>query len=227
MIIISLIIYWLYWVFRMINPFKFTGIFGKKGSGKSSLLTYYALYFDKTKVIYYDKDEPKFWKKFKKVKMKLYSNTTLYGVDYIRFDPRKLGIDFDPPEFSVLLIDEMSLFWWSRNFKSLDPRVYEWFVNQRKNKCIVIGFSQTFNIDKALRETLMDKIYLMKNFLITWSMMRQVDKQQTIKENALDASSQLSDQLSFVSPLVPGALKFFWLPKYIKYFDTNEKFHVY
>ena len=222
-IVIPLVLYWLYWVFRMINPWRFHLYIGKKGSGKSTIST--KMVVNKPKAIYYDKTK-KIFRRFRIVPLKIYANYDLNvsGLKYEKFNPIELGVSFFPDRFSILFIDEISLYWWNRMYKSMDPKTVEWFRNQRKHKVKVIGFSQTFDVDKVLRTSLCDRMYLVKNFAVTWSVVRLIDKQQTIKESALDCDSQLVDSLRFAPIIVPGALKFVWIPKWIKYFDTDEVF---
>lgn len=221
--LILLVFYWLYWCLRLLNTFKFHLYIGKKGSGKSTVAA--KIIARKPKALFYDKSR-KFFRRFRIVPLKIYTNFDLNikGVDYELFRPTDLGITFFPEEFSLLLCDEISLYWWNRMYKSMDPRTVEWFRNQRKYKVRFIGFSQTFDVDKVLRTSLCDRMYLVKSFMTTWSVVRLIDKQQTIKESALDCDSQLVDSLRFAPIFVPGAIKFTWIPHWIKLFDTNQIF---
>lgn len=156
--------------------------------------------------------------------MKIYSNSPIVGVEYEMFNPLELGITFFPDPYSVVFVDEISLFWWNRNFKSMNEKTVEWFRNQRKRKVIVYGFTQSWDIDKVLRKSLVDYVYLVKNFAVTWTMIRKVDKFQDIKENALDGDSQFSESMRFVPFWLPNAFKIMWIPKWWKYYDTNYIF---
>lgn len=222
-IIVSLILFWIYWVLRMINPWNFILYIGKKGSGKSTISAR-DIKIGK-RVLYYDKTR-KLFRRFRIVKLKVYTNFSLNipGIEYERFDPTQLGITFFPPEFSILYCDEISLYWWNRQYKSMDPRTVEWFRNQRKYMVAFRGFTQTFDIDKVLRKSLCDRMYLVKSWMITFAVVRRIAKSQTIKESALDCDSQLVESLKFEPIFVPGALKFIWIPSWIKYFDTKEIF---
>lgn len=222
-VVISLILFWFYWFLRLLNPFKFFLYIGKKGSGKSTVAA--KSVYQKPKALYYDKTA-KVFRRFKIVPLKIYTNFELNipGIKYENFQPTQLGVTFFPDPFSILYIDEISLYWWNRQYKSMDPKTVEWFRNQRKYQCRVVGFSQTFDIDKVLRTSLCDRMYLVKNFMTTWAVVRLIDKQQTIKESALDCDSQLVDSLRFAPIIVPGALKFVWIPRWIKYFDTKQIF---
>lgn len=222
-IIVSLILIWIYWALRMFNPFKFFLYIGKNGSGKSTIA---ARDIKKGKrVLFYDKTRKPFHR-FRLVKLKIYTNFSLNvpGLEYERFNPTDLGITFMPDELSILYIDEISLYWWNRQYKSMDPRTVEWFRNQRKYMVAVRGFTQTFDVDKVLRKSLCDRMYLVKNFLITFAVVRRIAKDQKIKESALDCDSQLVESLKFEPIFIPGAIQFIWIPSWIKYFDTKEVF---
>lgn len=75
---------------------------------------------------------------------KVFSNVEIFGA-YI-LDPADIGFVQFPPN-SVLLIDEVSLIWDNRNFKSFKPEVAKYFRLMRHYKNIVIMFSQNFDID--------------------------------------------------------------------------------
>lgn len=57
----------------------------------------------------------------------------------------------------------------------------------------------------------------MAGFLVQ---LRQVEKRITIKDSAIDADSQICDEVRFTPVLVPGALKTIWLPKYVDCFNS-------
>lgn len=214
---------WFYYVLRCHNPWKFYLYTGKKGSGKSTFEAYIASRFKNRRVLVYERDRPRFHR-FHFVKLKIYSNSPFNGIDFEMFNPVDLGVSFFPEPYSVLFCDEISLYWWNRNFKSMDSRTVEWFRNQRKYKCIVYGFTQSWDIDKVLRKSLVDNVYLIKNLLVTWSYARRVEKYQDIKDSALDCDSQFAESMRFAPIWLPNALKIIWIPKYWKYFDTNYIF---
>lgn len=222
-ILFILFIVWFYYALRMKNVYKFHLYTGKKGSGKSTVETAMALYYATHSVLIYDYEQPRFHR-FVKKKFKIYSNSPVKGIETEYFNPLDLGISFFPEPYSILLIDEISLFWWNRNFKSMDERTVEWFRNQRKYRVICFGFTQSWDIDKVLRKSLVDYVYLCKSFLVTWCIVRKVDKYQDIKESALDGDSQFSESMRFVPIWIPHAIRFIWIPKYFKYYDTNYIF---
>ena len=121
-----------------VNPYKLIFVFGKKGSGKSTLLTKLAIRYSRRK-----------WSVF--------TTENIPGTQNIS-DPRQI-FSMNFPAKSCIFIDEVSLIWDNRDFKNMDKRVIEWFRYQRHHKCRVYFFSQTFDIDKKLRD-LADDMFL-------------------------------------------------------------------
>lgn len=224
LVVVPLFLFWFYWVLRMLNYWKFLIIVGKMGSGKTTLLTKWAYQNSRKKVIWWNKDSKrKFWK-FERHSLKIYSNCELVGIPYEPFNPLELSISkWTPEPFSVLFIDEISIFWSNRKFKSIDEDTLTFFKQLRKYHCRVYGFSQAFNVDKVMRD-LCHGLYLCTPFLVTWSLVRRIVKYPDIKEDALNADSQLVDSIKFQSPLIWGAWSLTWIPHWIKYFDTFQKY---
>lgn len=220
-IFVGLFLWWLYWFVRMINPWKFFIVVGKMGSGKTTLLTKTAFKMSKKKQIYWNEDKKSKWFKFDIHKLNIYSNSELAGIDYIPFNPIELGVTFFPEPFSVLFIDEISIFWSNRKFKTIDDRTLTYFKQLRKHHVRIYGYSQAFNIDKVMRD-LAHGLYLCTNFMGIWSLVRRIVKYPDIKEDALNADSQLVDNIKFQSPLIYGAWSFTFIPHWIKYFDTYQ-----
>lgn len=138
-----LIIYWLYWVIRMRNPYSSVLYIGKKGSGKSTLITKLVLQYHKSKVIYHDDNE----RKWKRENWNIYTNTPVFVPFAVnRFDLRNLGA-FVPKPNSVIFCDEINLIWDNRNFKAFGSDIQEFFRLARKLRCKVVMFSQSFDCD--------------------------------------------------------------------------------
>lgn len=219
--LILLFIYWFYWVLRMKNFFKFIIVVGKMGSGKTTLLTKQALKFKKKKT-YLEYDNK--IKKFVKHPIKIYSNSDIIGIDTIKFNPMELGDIFIPDKYSILFIDEASIFWSNRKFKSISDKTLTFMKQIRKYKCRIYLYSQSFNVDKVMRD-LSQEMWLCKSFMITWSVSRKILKAPTIKENALERDSQLVDEIKFAPFWIYGNIQVTWIPKYIKYFDSFQVYN--
>lgn len=229
---IVLITLFLFLYIPLINPYKFILYIGKKGSGKTTLMTKIALdhlnkkhtYWEDhsttkvrykrngKQVVYVDRKREKITKKWN-----IYSNVDL-GLPGIRvFNTKDLG-KFYPESPAVVLIDEINLYWDNRTFKEFDPETQAFFRLQRKTRTKCYAWSQTFDTDRKLR-SLADQLWLCKSFGL-WTMSRKIDKRITIKQNALDADSQVVDDLKFAPWFIPGNIHLLWIRKYIPYFKS-------
>lgn len=179
------------------NQFLLYFIFGKKGSGKSTLLVKLALKYQKKGFI-------------------IYSNMPDLKIPNSRyFDVSKLG-DFIPEPFSCIVLDEVGMIWDSRNFKAFKDSVRDYFKLQRHYKCVVIMASQTWDIDKKLRD-LTDKMYLVTNFATIFSLVRPVHRKLVVTESTSDSESRISENLK-ISWLFDWRITF--IPRYAQYFDS-------
>ena len=195
---VVLLVYWMYWVVRMRNPYNSILYIGKKGSGKSTLITKLVLRYHNTKLLYYDDQE----RKWKREQWKIYTNTEVFMPFKVhRFNIKELG-KFIPEPNSVVICDEINLTWDNRNFKSFSTDIQEFFRLARKLRCKVVMFSQSFDCDKKIR-TLVDQMWLLQSFMGVFSYGKRITKVIDIKESALNADSQIVDTLKFQSVLVP------------------------
>lgn len=192
-----------YHLVRYRNPYKLFMVFGKKGSGKSTLMCKLAI-------------------KYTKKGFTVYCNSYIPGTYY--FDAADVGfVHF--PENSVLLIDEVGMIWDNRDFKTFKKEVRDYFKLQRHYKHIVFLFSQSFDVDKKLRD-LTDNMYLITNILNCVSVARRITKTITIthgdKNNT--GESKLIDDMRF-DPLIfffIGSVKLTYIPRYVKYFNSFD-----
>lgn len=172
-------------------------IFGKKGSGKSTLLV-------------------KLAKKYQKKKYIVYTNMTDCMLPGIRIiDPEKLG-EFVPVENSVVLLDEVGMLYDNRNFKNFKPAVRDFFKLQRHYKVVVYLASQSFDIDKKLRD-LTDKMFLVQSLNSWLAIVRPITKRITLTEASSQGESRISDNLKFQWIF---SWRFVKIPKYAKYFQS-------
>ncbi len=175
-------------------------IFGKKGSGKTTTLTKIALH------------------EIKKGK-KVYSTINIPGTEV--FDIRKLGYQTFPPE-SVVLIDEVGMVWDARDFSKFPKEVRDWFRLQRHDKIRVYMFSQSFDVDKRIRD-MTDELYLCQSFMRVFSIRRRILKKVGLSNGSQNASgvSNIVDDYKFDFPFF-GGIQFTFIPRYVVYFDSYE-----
>lgn len=188
---------------KYINPYKLYMVFGKKGSGKSTLMTRLAIQHLK-----------KGWSVYCTENINV-SGVKLFDVQYIG----KRSFDSN----SLVLIDEVGMIWDNRDFKNFATSVRDWFKLQRHYKCKVYLFSQSFDVDKKLRD-LTDGLYLCQTKLrvITWA--KRIHRSIVLTESEADRESRISENLEFDSILSwPfGGRILTWIPKYSKYFDSHS-----
>lgn len=179
------------------NPWKLHMVFGKKGSGKSSYLI---------KLAY----------KYQKKGYLVYTNMQDCVIPGVRiFDIKHLG-DFIPVENSLLLVDEVGMIWDARDFKAFKPAVRDFFKLQRHYKCIVYLASQTFDVDKKIRD-LCDTMMLCTNVATVFSLGRTITKRIVLTKASPEAESRISENLAF-SPFWNWHLTY--IPRYAKGYDS-------
>ena len=186
---------------RYCNPYKLTMIFGKKGSGKSTLLTKLALSYQKKGI-------------------PVYSTEKIPGCFLI--SPDEIGyVELEPN--SVLLVDEVGMIWDNRNFKNFKPEVRDWFKLQRHRKVRVYLFSQTFDIDKKIRD-LTDEMYLVEKKFRVFSYAKRILKRTVLNKSTAESPSKIDEDLVFDSILLfwAGSRRFTFIPKYAGYFDSFD-----
>lgn len=182
---------------KYLNPYKLYLIFGKKGSGKSTLLTKLAVQARK-------------------------AGKTVYTTEYIP-DTYQISIDdigiYDFEKGSVLLVDEVGMKWDNRKYKEFKDFHRDFFKLQRHYNLTVYLFSQTFDVDKKIRD-LTDNMYLCKRFMRVFSIARKIDRTVVLNNSTAEAPSTIDENLTFVPLFLPGAVKVTYIPKYTKYFDS-------
>ena len=181
------------------NPYRLYMVFGKKGSGKTTLITKLTL-------------------KHLKRGWKVYSTVPVPGA--LLFDAKDIGkIAFE--QNSVLFLDEGGILFDNRNFKAFREDTRDWFKYQRHYRVKVYVFSQAFDIDVKLRN-LTDYMYLTTNFFNVISVARRVQRKIIIVHPSGDAESRIADDMEFTPWIFApfGGLYVTWIPKYIKYFDS-------
>lgn len=182
---------------KFANPNQLIFLFGKKGSGKSTFMVRLMLQHIK-----------RGWT--------VYTNMRDVIIPGVRlFDAQDLST-CTPEEHSVLFIDEAGLIWDNRNYKSFSSGLTEFFKLQRKYKCKVYINSQSFDVDKKLRD-LTDIMYLQSNIGNVIGITRPILRTVRLVNPMESGESRISDGLRFGSVF---SWRLTWLPAYFKYFDS-------
>jgi hypothetical protein len=176
-------------------------VFGKKGAGKTTYLT-------------------KIAQKYLRQGRPVYSTERIAGTYLI--DPSDVGFVLFP-ENSVLLLDEVGMYFDNRNYKNFKPEVRDYFKLQRHYKHTVYLFSQTFDVDIKIR-TLCDSMYLLVNYFGWWTVGKQIRRKIVVVKPGENSESRIADELVvtpfFLTPF--GARIFVFIPHWTKFFDSHS-----
>lgn len=182
---------------RYNNPYRLIFIFGKKGAGKSLYMVKQMMkYLKKGWTVYTDID-----------------NCILPGVRIM--NAMDLSV-FAPDENSAIFLDEAGILFDNRNFKNFNSGLRDFFKLQRKYKCRVFLNSQSFDIDKKIRDVT-DHMGLIVSVGNVFSIYRPIRRSITLTQPSAEAESRIADKLSFESIF---KWQITYLPKYFKYFDS-------
>lgn len=190
---------------KFINPYKLIMIFGKKGCGKSTTIA---------KLV--QKHHKEGWICF----------STIHCPNSYYIDPSIIG-NYWFPENSVVFIDEVGMIWDNRDFKNFRPEVRDWFKYQRHNKVKVYLFSQTFDIDKKLRD-LTDAMYLLVNKFRVFSYGKKISKIIVLTKSQAEQPGSISEDLQFEPAILffLGTRTLTFIPKYAKLFDSHSRLDI-
>ena len=116
------------------------------------------------------------------------------------------------------------MIWDNRGFKNFDSAVRDFFKLQRHDHLAVVMASQTFDVDKKIRD-LCDEMYLVKPFLRVWTYGRRILRVPCLVEATADGASRIDENLKFDSLLLfwCGSVFFTFIPHWAKYFDSFVK----
>ena len=185
--------------YRFRNPFKLYYIFGKKGSGKSLYMV-------------------KFMLKYLRKGWTVYTDITDVNIPGVRLINAKDLDTFRPEENSVIFLDEVGITFDNRKFKTFTDGMRDFFKFQRKYKCIVYMNSQSFDVDKKIRD-LIDRFYLATSLGNVISVYRPINRKVALVEATAQGESRVADNLKF-APF--WEWKLIYMPHYFKWFDSFE-----
>ena len=174
-------------------------MFGKKGSGKSTYLV-------------------KQMVKYQRKGYTIYTNMGEVILPNVRIISAQDIGDFIPEPKSLLCIDEVGMIWDSRKFKDFKDSTRDFFKLQRHYHVICLLASQTYDVDKKLRD-LADSMVLINHVTGPISLNRPIRKAVVLTESSGDQESRISENLKFTSIFSWGLT---WIPKYAKWFNSFD-----
>lgn len=187
------------------NPYKLIMLFGKKGSGKTTLITKLA------------------WKFCNQGKEVFVEAPLSFEHENLHFyDPHEIGIKVFPPD-SVTFIDEVGILYDNRKFKTLPDHVRNYFKYQRHYRNTVYMFSQDFDVDVKIRK-LTDYMFLVNCHMNIFSVARRIKRTITIVQASAESESRIADNLEFVPLWMQlfgvNACMFTFIPKWVNKFNS-------
>ena len=203
------------------NPFKLIFVFGKKGSGKSTLLQKLSFKYFYNGWTVYSTEVPDTGYRMppKKGRGKAKVSGDVPHSIY-KIDPKKI-YEYQFPPKSCIFIDEVSLIWDNRNFKNMDSKVVAWFRYQRHYKCRVYLFSQSFDIDKKLRD-LCDEMYIVNKFARVLVRAKRIIRKPVVVHPSPEAPARIDEDLVVDGPLMAifGGRLYASIPHWAKTYDS-------
>lgn len=188
--------------FRYRNIYTLNYFFGKKGAGKSLLMVSYML-------------------KYMSKGFTIYSDIPALNIPGVRQINAKDLDSFVPTADSALFLDEVGITFDNRKFKMFTDGTRDFFKFQRKYKVVVFMNSQSFDVDKKIRD-LVDKYYLIQSFGNVICLCRPIKRKVALVEASSQGESRVADNLKF-APF--WEWKLLYMPQYFKYFDSFEAPH--
>uniref|UniRef100_A0AAU8B6V3 ZOT protein n=1 Tax=Dulem virus 75 TaxID=3145786 RepID=A0AAU8B6V3_9VIRU len=162
------------------NPYTLKLVVGSKGSGKSLLLAQIANQFIG----------------------RIYSNMGI-GEDL----PEKYW-EYEYPQDSLILIDEIGVIHSNRDFKSMPREAIEWYKMQRKRRLTVVCSSQTMDVDKKIRD-LCDRVIVVNRmgFLCVARSYKSVIKMEQKPEGGEDLVNSVKLSGIYKIYAIPAAVR--------------------
>ena len=182
---------------KFANPYKLIFIFGKKGAGKSTLMVRCML-----------RDLKRGWHVYTDIQDCVIPNVRIIK----SFDLS----NFAPEANSALYLDEVGIAFDNRSYKTFDSGLRDFFKLQRKYKCKVVMNSQSFDVDKKIRDVT-DSMILQTAIGNVLTLSRPIKRTVTLCEATAQADSRIADNLKFESIF---KWRVYFMPKYFKYFES-------
>lgn len=176
--------------------------FGKKGSGKTSMLA-------KLAKIYFRKGYRVF--------------CTEENIAFTHYIPYSVIGQYWFPEDKpcLVLIDEIACLWNSRDFKTTPKAVRDYMRFTRHNKIVLCCFSQQFNDADLQVRNQFDYLYMACRYG-NFTIYKQIDKTCCLQTD-INGQGQISESYTFVPKFKLGARKIIYLPRYRKYFNSYSR----
>lgn len=150
-----------------------------------------------------------------------YSTDENIGTRHVK--PEMLGkVRFDPEYKNALIVDEASLLWHNRNYKTFSEDLKVFFKKHRHEKVKIILASQSFSdVDKVIRQVC-DRYYLLERRFGLWVVAKRIRKEIALTEAIGEQGGTIAEQYIF-EPLTAYHSRFYtYIPKWCKRVNSFE-----
>lgn len=231
-VLLSIYIVWEVLTRKYVNVYQLYLIFGHKGCGKSTLLQKLAIYYKKKGYHIYCNAGDSDLKEVCAIPIEYLPKLSLAAKDkelqaQLADEFKEKGIVCPPfvKRKSVILVDEINLLWDNRDFKNFPKDMQRYFRLQRHYQHIFIGFSQTYDCDKKIRD-LADYLLICRKKFRVWIRTTAYYKDTRVlspsSENSREAATMTDDflRMGFFFDLFSPFQA--WLPKWVKFHDSYK-----
>lgn len=197
-----LLCYYFYGDYFKTQRYRLHVVCGKKGCGKST-------YIQKLIIKAYKKGRP------------VYCNFEMPFSKKI--DMKDFGNYSFPPE-SLVLLDEISLFYDNRNFAKFNQKITDYLRYQRHFKNEVWIFSQSKDMDKKFID-LADCLYLQVKVFGLWSVLKLVNKRLTVdngQDSQGNAGGKIVESFTIAPFFAAGARIITFIPRWSGFFNSFD-----
>lgn len=149
----------------------------------------------------------------------IYSTSNDVTGEYI--DPSSLGkFVFSRKENNLLLIDESSILFNNRNYKTFGDDLRRFFKLHRHMHLKIIMASQDFeDVDKTIRK-LTTRYYMLDRFCGLWVRARRIRKILTLTTAQGSEAGTITDSYEYMPLLSRGSRQYAFLPKWVGKTDS-------
>lgn len=184
---------------KYVNYFKCIYLLGGKGAGKTTT-------------------EVKLINRYLRRGYHVYSDMPSLQIPGVRYyNWRDLG-EFVPESDSLLILSEIGTKFDKRHFKNFTDELRDFFVYQRKYRCVVICDSQAYDPDSKIRDR-MDELYCLKCVGRVWSIGRRYVFRPRVLQATEEHGATVVNDLHLCG-LTSSMITF--IPAWTDLFDTRE-----
>lgn len=184
------------------NPYFIECLFAPPGVGKTIVLS-------------------KLGYQHKKKKWEVFSTDSNLGYKFI--PPEKLGkFVFDKSKDNLLLIDEVSILYNNRNYKTFSKELITFFKKHRHQHVKIIMASQDYaDMDKVIRK-LCTRYYILDRFCGLWVRGRRVKKNIALTQAMGEQCGTIAEEYVYDSFWSRGSRVYAFLPRWINTVDSYD-----